>query len=120
MLLPVPPLAPTASLAGPMYIAHLASLGLRGCDGGSVPGCSNLGSLYQGGNGVDQDFAKAGEYYDRACQKGLSTACFNLGRLAEQGLGREADPSAAIALYKKACGKGNENACAAAHRLATP
>lgn len=60
-----------------------AKLYKKGCDGGSVSACTNLGNLYLRGNGVTQNAARARQLYHKACKKGGRTACENLRVLQE-------------------------------------
>jgi hypothetical protein len=57
----------------------------RGCEGGVMRACANLGSLYAQGNGVTQDRAKAFALYSKACAAGDSVGCGDLGQAYENG-----------------------------------
>ena len=35
----------------------------KACDGGNMPGCYNLGVMYEYGKGVEEDFSKAAQLY---------------------------------------------------------
>ena len=39
----------------------------RGCNGGDIDSCTNLGTLYENGQGVAQDYNKAAALYKHAC-----------------------------------------------------
>lgn len=54
---------------------------------GSVDAQYRLGLLYEQGNGVPQDFAKAAEWYRRAGERGSSLAQHRLGLLYKTGAG---------------------------------
>ncbi|MDY4154533.1 tetratricopeptide repeat protein, partial [Campylobacter sp.] len=51
----------------------------KACDGGDMLGCSNLGSRYAIGNGVEKDLGKAVELFKKACDGGNMPGCYNLG-----------------------------------------
>ena len=55
-----------------------------------------LGQLYQSGNGVDVDYAKAKEYYEAAVANGCVDANNGLGDLYQNGYGVEQDGAKAI------------------------
>ena len=44
-----------------------------------------IGKLYDCGQGVEQDYIKAKEWYKRACDNGLQIACVKYKYLIEQG-----------------------------------
>ncbi len=47
----------------------------KGCDAADPFGCFNLGSIYQRGDGVTTDKARAEKYYQRACEQHDTEAC---------------------------------------------
>ena len=56
-----------------------ASLGAKkACDSGNMLGCSNLGSRYAIGNGVEKDLGKAVELFKKACDGGDMNGCRSL------------------------------------------
>ena len=57
----------------------------KACDGGEAAGCSNLGFLYENGQGVKQNFSTAKQYYGKACDLGLQLGCDNYRKLNEKG-----------------------------------
>ena len=71
----------------------------------------NLGNMYDEGLGVNQDYKKAVEYYQKACDLGDSGAYCNLGVMYSSGLGVAVDKNKALQLYKKSCDMGNEQGC---------
>lgn len=81
------------------------------CDKGHAGSCGNLGRMYASGNGVDQDWAKAGEALQKGCDGGEAKACVGLGQLTFNGRGRKEDPAAAVTLYDKACAAGDADGC---------
>ena len=89
-----------------------SSLGAKkACDSGNMLGCSNLGSRYAIGNGVEKDLGKAVELFKKACDGGDMLGCSNLGFMYAHGNGVEKNEQKAAELYKKACDGGEMNAC---------
>ena len=74
-------------------------------------GCSNLGFMYNNGNGVEKNEQKAAELYKKACNGGEMNGCYNLGLMYADGNGVEKDLSKAVELFKKACNGGNMHGC---------
>ena len=64
-----------------------AQLYQKACDGGNANGCSNLGVLYAGSQGVRQDYQKATELFQKTCDGGDAVGCLGLGFLYENGQG---------------------------------
>lgn len=81
------------------------------CETGDGPSCNALGTQYETGKGVKQDYERAAQLYGMACEHADATGCYNLGVLAEIGLGHEEDPERARGLYEKACEGGYIPAC---------
>jgi len=42
----------------------------KSCDAGDAVGCSNVGLMYDRGQGVKQDYTKAMQFYKKACDMG--------------------------------------------------
>ncbi|GAA6962827.1 hypothetical protein HpCHC88_01180 [Helicobacter pylori] len=78
----------------------------KACDLNNGEGCSNLGVLYQNGQGVEKDLTKAAQFYSKACDLNNNKGCFNLGALY-----LEKDSKKATALFEKACKLGEQLAC---------
>ncbi|WP_298052146.1 tetratricopeptide repeat protein [uncultured Paenalcaligenes sp.] len=76
-----------------------------------------LGVMYEQGDGVEQSYAKAKEFFERAAQQDHPEAQFNLGIMYEHGEGMPKNKKQAIEWYSKACENGDEDGCAAAQRL---
>ena len=70
----------------------------------------NLGSMYYNGDGVKQDYSKAGEWYEKAAKQEDAIAQYNLGRMYQNGQGVEQSDSNAIRWYAKAAAQGDEDA----------
>ena len=78
---------------------------------------NNLGLMYLSGQGVEQDYAKAFELFQRSANQGYDWGMNNLGGLYEKGWGTEQDMAKALFLYREAATKGNEAAGKSAKRL---
>jgi len=63
---------------------------------------NNLGSMYQYGDGVPQDYNKAVMWYEKSASQGLPMAKVNLGYMYDGGLGVKQNKKKAISLYKEA------------------
>jgi TPR repeat protein len=53
----------------------------KSCAAGDARDCKIMGDLTRAGLGVEQDYAKAQSYYDRACFDGDTDACKELARM---------------------------------------
>ena len=71
---------------------------------------NNLGHMYRNGEGVEQDYAKAIEWYTKAADLGDADAMNNLGYMYEHGVGVEQDGAKAVEWYIKAADLGNTTA----------
>ena len=77
----------------------------RGVDAGDFTSMIRLGELYLNGIGVEQDYEKARELFERATEREdhvTAEAMTFLGQMYEEGLGVEADPDQARNWYEKA------------------
>ncbi|GAA7539003.1 hypothetical protein JP0016_04610 [Helicobacter pylori] len=83
----------------------------KACDLNNGGGCSNLGVLYQNGEGVEKNLIKAAYLYSRACELKGSDGCGALGVLYYNGDGVKQDSKKAVALFEKACKLGYKKAC---------
>jgi TPR repeat protein len=63
-----------------------------------------------GKGGVEEDYAKAFELFQRSANQGYDWGMNNLGGLYEKGWGTEPDLAKALSLYREAAAKGNEAA----------
>ena len=66
-----------------------------------------LGSLFEHGKGVEQDYKEAVKWYRKAAEHGNFIAMQLLGSMFEQGKGIEQDYEEAVKWYKKAAEKGH-------------
>ncbi|HKS18069.1 MAG TPA: caspase family protein [Bradyrhizobium sp.] len=69
-----------------------------------------LGGMYDNGNGVDKDPARARFYYEIAAEMKFAPAIVSLGVQQERGLGGTSDPAKAYSLYQKAADLGDARA----------
>ncbi len=71
---------------------------------------SNLGLMYDNGNGVAQDYSQAVYWYRKAADQGHASAQFNLGLMYDNGNGVAQDYSQAVYWYRKAADQGHASA----------
>ena len=84
---------------------------------GTAEAYSNLGVSYYYGNGVNQDYKKAVQYYQRAAAKGHPFGMYNLAVACENGNGTPMDMEKAINNYRMAAEYGVNQAIDALIRL---
>ncbi len=70
----------------------------------------NLGVMYDNGQGVPQDYAKAVEWYRKAAEQGYADAQYNLGHMYDKGEGVTQDYAKAMGWYRKAAEQGDADA----------
>jgi hypothetical protein len=80
------------------------------CDFGNPDACTNLGYMYDTGEGAAKDYAAAIRLYRHACRGSLCTGsdslgCINLGRVYNAGRGVPKDEREALRLFKDVCGR---------------
>jgi TPR repeat protein len=73
--------------------------------------------MYQHGEGVDKDYKKAVEWFEKAAEEGLAAAQFHLGQMYESGWGVGQSDSMAMRWFAKAAAQGLEPAQAAFDRV---
>jgi len=73
-----------------------------------------LGTCYDLGNGVAQDYKQAVHWYTKAANQGYATAQYNLGLCYDEGYGVAQDYKQAVHWYTKAA---NQGVAAAQHNL---
>lgn len=66
-----------------------------------------LGVMFHDGDGVDQDYSKAIEWYTKAARGGNRQAAFNLGLMYEDGEGVEVNAAAARSWFIRASDAGD-------------
>ena len=102
------------------------SLFERSCSGGWAPGCHQLATSYEEGEGVTRDFAKAIAHYGEACDLEHTESCLALGNKYLTGDLGTKDPALAskffaraVALFDMGCKAGLENDCTERDKIRT-
>ena len=67
--------------------------------------------MYAFGQGTEQDYAKAKEFYEKSCALNYDKGCNNLAIMYAEGKGVKADNAKARELFDKSCAKGLKVAC---------
>jgi TPR repeat protein len=70
----------------------------------------NIGSMYENGSGVRQDYAEAARWYRKAAERGDARAQYNLGIFHQNGWGVPQDHAEAVKWYRKAAMQGAASA----------
>lgn len=90
----------------------------QACEMGHADACRGLAGMFDFGQGLDPNAARAGEFWAKAgklhqsgCDEGDMRDCFELGILMFRGQGVSQDQAQATYLYKQACEGGNANGC---------
>lgn len=84
----------------------------KGCEGGDMLGCNNLGNLYLGGFGVKQDVSRALSLYERACKADEADGCLNLGVVLVNNKDKKRyDPQRGLQVLARACKLGQMSGC---------
>ncbi len=99
-----------ALLLLPVSSAHaddIAALEAAVADGNAAA-MTELAALYQRGEGVEKDPARAIALYRRAAELGEAEAQFNLGNIFLLGEGVEVDEAWALTYYRQAASQGHE------------
>ena len=92
---------------------------LEGCLNEEVDAFSayELGMMYQSGEYVSRNYAKAFSFFEMAYQGGCSKAAYYLGKYYENGITIEADQEKALEIYMAGAGKYEEDCRDAVKRL---
>ena len=91
------------------YPAALASY-KKAFELGNTRALHALGSMYDNGEGVEKDPARARFYYEIAAEMKFAPAIVSLGVQQERGIGGEKDPAKAFDLYRRAADLGEARA----------
>jgi hypothetical protein len=84
----------------------------QACSGGKTNSCYYLGLMYDFGQGVAQDAARATAFYSKSCNAGDGAACFHLGMLRDYQPGSVICNSPAVNVTaSRACDSGNAMSC---------
>ena len=89
----------------------------RAADQGDADAQFNMGAMYYDGEGVQQDYQKAKQWYEKAAEKKDANAQYILGFMYEKGHGVRQDLATAKEWYGKACDNGKQDGCDAYARL---
>jgi TPR repeat protein len=73
---------------------------------GSVQALITLGGFYAEGVGVQKNYSKARECYEKAAQSGMAEGVYNVGVCWEFGMGSEANLARAAEYFRKAADMG--------------
>ena len=73
---------------------------------GHAPAQFHLGDMYRRGLGVDRDYAKAVEWYQKAADQEYAPAQYSLGFMYLNGLGVDQGYAKAVEWYQKAADQG--------------
>ncbi len=84
---------------------------------GTAEAYSNLGVSYYYGNGIEQDYKKAVQYYQKAAAKGHPFGMYNLAVACEFGNGTPVDLEKAVKYYRLAANEGVNQAIDSLIRL---
>ena len=71
---------------------------------------SLLGSVYEEGQGVKQDYFEAVKWFRQAAEQGLARAQYNLGLMYDKGQGVKQDDVEAVKWYRQAAEQGDTDA----------
>lgn len=86
------------------------SFWLKAANQGNAIAQFNLGTLYENGEGVSQDYSKAFEWYQKAANQGNVDAQFNLGSMYYNGNGVGQNYKKALEWWQKAANHGDSDA----------
>ena len=89
----------------------------KACDDGFAWGCSELGVMYDKGEGVKQDHFAAADLYKKACDGGDVGGCFSLGHSYENGQGVRQNSQKALELFGQSCDMRHQKSCDAYAQL---
>ncbi len=95
--------------AGPVAPDHEKARALyqQALDAGYGPAGNGMGLIYENGQGVEKDLAKAAEYYAIGAEAGERNAAYNLANFYRTGQGVEEDMGRALELYTRSALAGH-------------
>jgi|TARA_B110000908_G_scaffold24602_1_gene28222 TPR repeat protein len=79
----------------------------KAAEQGDAEAQSNLGRMYDGGEGVPEDDVEAMKWYRKAAEQGLAMAQYNLGGMYASGKGETRDYVEAVKWLRKAADQGH-------------
>ncbi len=83
----------------------------QGCDQGDARACTNLGVMFENGQGVYRDDVKAAELYAKGCDGDDSLGCTYLGFMYHGGRGVLGSPVKAYEMFRLGCDDAHAAAC---------
>ncbi len=83
----------------------------QGCDLGDARACTNLGVMFENGQGVYRDGVKAAELYRSGCDGDDSLGCTYLGFMYQGGSGVPRSPVKAYEMFRVGCEDGLAVGC---------
>ncbi len=83
----------------------------QGCDMHDARACTNLGVMFENGQGVYGDDVKAAELYAGGCDNGDSLGCTYLGFMYLGGRGVPKSPVKAYEMLRLGCADSHSDAC---------
>lgn len=83
----------------------------QGCHLGDARACTNLGVMFENGQGVYRDDVKAAELYGRGCGGDDTLGCTYLGFMYQGGRGVLKSPVKAFELFRTGCDDAHAAAC---------
>ena len=92
-------------LAAPSLSADIKTL-RKQAEAGDAKAQFNIGTMYENGSGVKQDYAEAAKWYRKAAVLGDARAQYNLGIMNQNGWGVPQDDTEAVKWYRKAAMQG--------------
>lgn len=83
----------------------------KACGLGTADACNTMGFMFDHGEGMAEDNAKALSYFDKACEKGSGMGCKNAAFMYADGTGTERNAATAAARFDKGCELEDWSAC---------
>ena len=90
---------------------------LQVAEQGNAEAQFNLGVMYEGGQGVRQDYTKAVQWFRKAAEQGYANAQYNLGAMYANGQRIRQNYKIAKEWFGKACDNGLQLGCDAYRKL---
>jgi uncharacterized protein len=96
----------------PRHDSTAVALLERGCDRREGAACDRLGTLFEAGERVAQNYERASRLYRKACGDfDHGEACARLAQMYARGAGVHRDSSEAAQLKRQACQLGHTDSC---------
>lgn len=89
---------------------HAAAVCLRQAKEGDAIAETDIGKMYAEGRGVDQDFAEAKAWFEKAAAQNQPDGLYNLGLMYANGEGVPQDYATAVKWYRQAADRGQSDA----------